>query len=80
MKPVDFAIKQYGGVSAIGLALGVSRQLVWKWKCPRVDENGKPVMGAQDGNVPQKYWDALVKHAKDNGIDLTLNDLIYGRE
>lgn len=75
MKPLEVCIKQYGGAAAFGRAIGVTRQVVWLWGQP---QDSKP--GAFDGNVPQKYWSRIVDHAAVNGIDVTMHDLIYGRE
>lgn len=74
MKPLEFCIKQYGGVIAFTAACGVSRQLIYRWR--RGYGEGR---NAQGGNVPQKYWDRIVEHAEANGIDVTMHDLVHGR-
>ena len=66
MKPGEYVVEVFGGVTKAANALGVSPGAVSRWK------SGKRRMGP---DVMIK----ILKTAKKLNLDITTNDLIFGR-
>ena len=77
MKPLEVCIHEYGSVIKFADAIGLSRQIVYRWM--RMRKQGRN-HNAQDGNVPQKHWEKIYSHAQKHGINITMHDLAFGRE
>ena len=69
LNPVEYTIKQFGGVRAFAKALGIDASTVSKWRKLR-------------GGVyyiPSKYYGHILRHAKKQNLDVKLEDLVHGR-
>jgi hypothetical protein len=62
--PASWTLKQFGGVCAVAKALDMNSSLVSRW-------------GAR---VPTSRQAAVLEIARERGLDITAEDLIYGRE
>jgi hypothetical protein len=72
MQPADSVIAKLGGVAKTAAAAGVHRTRVSNWKRPRD-------AGGTGGRIPQKHIEALIAHARQNGIALSLEDFFEAR-
>lgn len=66
MAPVDYLCLIFGGITQISRELGISKQAVWQWK------NG--------GKIPDRHTQKILNIARSRGLDITLADLVRGRE
>jgi hypothetical protein len=70
LNPVEYTIQQFGGVRALARALGKDASIVSKWRKPR-------------GGVyyiPSKFYVQILRKAKKLNLDITLEDLVFGRK
>ena len=75
LSPAEYVIHVFKGVRATARAIGRTPSAVSKWPKPKnVDRQGC------DGRVPQKVQARILDEAEKRGLDITLNDLFYGRE
>lgn len=74
LSPVEYVIKILAGgrVSAAAEMLGCDRSSIYRWKSPS-ERRGC------DGNIPRRLQRRILDTAKARGLDLTADDLIYGR-
>jgi len=73
LNPAEFASHVFGGYNRLAVALGVQRWMVHKWaKRPR-SQGGT-------GFVPCRYQAQLLLIARERGLDLKAEDLVYGRD
>jgi len=68
ISPAQHAISIFGGVSALARAVGRSRSAVCQWQT----ETG--------GKIPRKAAEKILEVAQERGLDITLNDLYFGRK
>jgi transposase len=68
IKPADYVISSFGSGSEVARVLGVDKSTVSRWKLPK-ERKGT------NGNIPQKYWVALLSEAQTRSIRLTISDL-----
>ena len=70
MKPAELVIAKFGGVRPLARLLGLDHSTLcgWQRKAPK----------GSDGLVPSRYHKPLLDLAKEKGIELTPDDLIYG--
>lgn len=73
LTPAEFAIRQFGGAQPLSRIVHQSNlKLAFKWKRSRE-------RGGTGGLIPAKYFAPILDAGKLRGIDITPNDLIYGR-
>lgn len=72
LKPAEYVIHVFRGVSATARALGRDRSSVCKWRLPR-ERRGC------DGQVPGGVRQAILSKAKELGLDINSDDLDFGR-
>lgn len=67
--PAEKAISAFGGVRALGRAIGRNGSSISRWTKPRED-------GGTGGRVPTSIQAELLAEARRQGLDLTAEDLI----
>lgn len=72
LTPAAYVIYVLGGVNATARAVSRSPAAVSKWTSPR---NRK----GTDGEVPRHARKLILRYAKRHGLDITPNDLEFGR-
>lgn len=73
MTPAEYVIHVFGGVNSAARAVGYSGAAVCKWQKSREWRGSK-------GVVPQRSQEKVLRAAQRMRLDLTRNDLIYGRD
>lgn len=73
LTPAEYVIRTFGGVRATGRAIGRDFSAVSRWQ-RRVDKTG------QVGGIPRVLHTVILKKAEAMGLDITADDLIYGRK
>jgi len=73
LNSAEYVIKVFGGVRKAGIAIGRSASAVSKWNKPNSEKGS-------DGRIPSIAQLAILKVAKRRGLDITPEDLIFGRE
>lgn len=68
-QPASGVIDQFGGHEAVADIVGLHPTSVYRWTC-------SVERGGTGGRIPQQYFPALIKVAKYQNIDLTINDLV----
>lgn len=66
--PAERVIDKLGGTKVVSAVIGRARQNVERWKKPRAE-------GGTGGLIPAHHQVELLRHAIDNDVDLTLEDL-----
>lgn len=66
-KPAQCAIEAFGGVRALARAVGVSPDIVSRWR------------SRCDGFIPRQQAVKIYQLARDRGLELTAEDLLIGR-
>ena len=69
MQPAQTIIQKLGGPSAVAKIVGVHRTRVSSWQRPRAT-------GGTGGRVPQDHIPALLRHARENGVELSAVDFL----
>jgi hypothetical protein len=70
--PGEYVIRVFGGVRKLARILGMTPTAVYLWQKKRNPKN-------PFGLVPSKKQREILNLAKERGLDLTADDLIYGR-
>lgn len=65
--PAEFVIMKFGGIRPTARATGYQPNAILKWRYRK-------------GFVPTSAQPVILKAAQDMGIDITAEDLIFGRE
>ena len=73
MQPAHTIIRKFGGPSAVARIVGVHRTRVSSWQRSRA-------AGGTGGRVPQDHIPALLKHARENGLELSAADFLDSNE
>ena len=73
LNPAEYVVHCFGGVRKAGKALGRTASAVSKWN--RSDKN----LGC-GGRIPSRMQDVILQVAKIQGLDITAEDLVLGRE
>ena len=73
MKPADYIIHIFGGVRPTARALNRAPSSVTAWRWPRKRKG-------LNHTIPSALHQKILKIAKDEGLDITASDLIYGRD
>lgn len=73
LKPAEYIIHVFGGITAAANAIGLDKSSVHKWKRPKENKGC-------DGLIPTHAQQKIIAIAKEKGLDITPNDLILGRE
>ena len=63
--PVEVCIREFGGVRKLAKALGIDPAAVSRWK--------------RRGTVPSYIQKKLIQTAKEKGLEISAEDLIFGR-
>lgn len=71
--PAEYVISVFGGVRALGRAIGRSPGSVSRW------QRAKSNRGT-GGDIPRAAQKLILDQAKKEGLDITANDLIHGRK
>lgn len=69
LEPANSTIKTLGGLTRVAKRLCLHVSTVARWRKP------KEQLGT-DGNIPREYWEPLSEMAKEQGVALTLTDLV----
>lgn len=69
MEPAQTVIGKFGGPSALAELLGIHRTRVSSWQRERS-------AGGTGGNIPQRYHQQMLAHARANGIELKAEDFL----
>lgn len=72
LNPAQYVIKIFGGVKATARAVGRTPGAIIFWKHPKSK-------GGRGGNVPTIAQRIILKIALRDGLDITPQDLAYGR-
>jgi len=72
MRPAEYVIYAFGGVTAAANAIGRDKGSVCAWKRPRSRKGA-------NGQVPGKAQARILKVAEEMQIDITPEDLVIGR-
>ena len=72
MTPADYAIHIFGGIRPLARAIGRSHTSVSKWRYRRENRGC-------NGNVPSLAQRRILEIAKKKKLDITPEDLVYGR-
>lgn len=67
MEPAQTIITKLGGVNAVSQITGVHRTRVFAWKRSRA-------AGGTDGRIPQNHIETMIAFARENGIDLKVEE------
>jgi len=70
--PAEIVIQAFGGVNATARALDLTPSTVSKWQ-NHIKADGK-------GVIPRAHYKTIMKLSKEQGLKLTLNDLVFGRD
>lgn len=73
MNPAEYVIHVFDGVRATARAIGRSPSSVSKWQKPRAERGC-------NGQIPSAAQLLILKKAKELALDVTPDDLIYGRK
>ena len=73
LTPVEVAARAFGSQYKLAKALGVPDRTISHWKRSK-DRKGC------DGDIPRTYLRKVLTIARTKGLDLTADDLIFGRE
>jgi len=73
LSPAAYVLMIFNGVRATARVAGRSPSSVCKWNKPK-EQRGT------NGLIPTKAQPILLDKARDLGLDLTAEDLIFGRE
>lgn len=73
MNPAQYIIFFFGGVRATARAVGCTPSAVSKWTKPK-SEHGS------GGQIPAGSREIIIALAKAHRLDITANDLVYGRK
>lgn len=73
LNPAQYVIKVFGGVRATARAIGRRPGAVINWKNPKK-------RGGCDGHVPSAAQRLILQIATDEGLDITPDDLMFGRD
>ncbi len=69
--PAERVITKLGGEAAVAKMAGVDVSRVYRWTYAKEQ-------GGTDGRIPTKHQQALLDHAREQGIDLTPADFFEG--
>lgn len=72
LTPAEYVIRKFGGVRKTAFAIGRDPGSVSKWRLPK-EKRGT------GGLIPGLAQAAILKAAKEKGLDITADDLIHGR-
>lgn len=67
MEPAQTIIAKLGGVNAVSKITGVHRTRVFAWKRSRAT-------GGTDGRIPQSHIETMIAFARENSLELKLED------
>lgn len=73
LNPAEYVVRVFGGVRKSGEAIGRSAAAVSKWNKSKKNKGS-------GGRIPSVAQLAILKVAKRRGLDITPQDLIFGRE
>lgn len=73
LSPAEVVIRAFGGVRATAKAIGRNPGSVCRWRQSKD-------RGGSDGDVPRGAQKTILEAAKAKNLDLSANDIIYGRE
>lgn len=73
LSPAEYVIHVFRGVRATARAIGRSPSSISKWTSPR-DTQGR------GGSVPGSVQKTILAKAKELDLDITADDLIFGRD
>jgi hypothetical protein len=71
LTPAEYVIRVFNGVRATARAIGRSPSSISKWQKRRDD--------GIDGMIPSCAQRRILQIAKEQGLDITPHDLIFGR-
>jgi hypothetical protein len=72
LEPANTIIARFGGPDKVREVTGASRTRVYRWTQPKE-------RGGTDGIIPMSHAAKLLNFARENGIDVTGDDLIGAR-
>lgn len=73
LNPAEYVTLTFGGVRKTARAIGRHYTSVIKWRAPR-ERKGC------GGEIPSSAYKPILEAARARGLDISTNDLVYGRE
>lgn len=70
--PAYSVVEKLGGKAAVAERLKLDKSTLSRWCQPRPMGTG--------GIIPQRYWPALIAMAREQGVDITVEELAYLEE
>lgn len=67
LEPAYTVIERLGGKSAVADALKLDKSTLSRWCQPRPDGTG--------GMIPQRHWPQMMAMAREQGVDISLEEL-----
>jgi hypothetical protein len=67
LEPAFAIIERLGGKASVAESLNLDKSTLSRWCQPKPNGTG--------GLIPQRYWSALVVMARQQGVDITLEEL-----
>lgn len=64
--PAKYVVETFGGVRAVSKLLDISTQSIYQW------------LNDPEGDVPSRHFRTLLEAARDQGLPLTAEHLIFG--
>lgn len=74
LNPAEYVIHMFDGIRPLARAIKKSPSTVCLWRKNRSRKNG------HKGRIPSSSHLPILNEAKIRGLDITADDLIYGRE
>lgn len=74
LNPAEYVIHMFDGVRPLARAIKKSPSTVCLWRKVRTKNGG------QKGRIPSSSHVPILNEARSRGLDITPDDLIYGRE
>ena len=71
LEPAKSTVALFGGPAVVSEITGTAYTAPYRWMAPR--ENG-----GTGGVIPQKHFPALLAAARERGLVLTTDDLVFG--
>lgn len=75
MQPASQIVARCGGYKVVAAWLRLNRSTVQRWTYPRPEDADGKVSGT-GGLIPVEHWPALIERAKENGVEITVADLL----
>jgi len=75
LNPAEYVIHMFDGIRPLARAIKKSPSTICLWR-----ENRSKKNGGQKGRIPSSNHIPILVEARLRGLDITTDDLVYGRE